>query len=56
VVLVGGDFLKIDHPFLQFENAEQAKDWLEHKNFKTSYFLIKGSRSIGMEKVIDQTL
>lgn len=53
VVLVGGDFLNIEHPFYQFENAERAKEWLKNKNFKNSYLLIKGSRSIGMEKVIE---
>jgi UDP-N-acetylmuramoyl-tripeptide--D-alanyl-D-alanine ligase len=53
VVLVGGDFLKIDHPFSQFENADQVKEWLRKKDFKNSFFLIKGSRSIGMEKVIE---
>ncbi len=53
VVLVGGDFLKIEHPFSQFKNAERAKEWFKNKNFKNSYFLIKGSRSIGMERVIE---
>ncbi len=27
VVLVGGDFLKIDHPFIKKENAWQAGEW-----------------------------
>lgn len=53
VVLVGGDFLKLDHPYLQFENAVQAKEWLHAQNFQSAYLLIKGSRSMQMEKVIE---
>jgi len=52
VALVGGDFLKIDHPFLKFENALQAKEWFQQQNFENTHLLIKGSRSIQMEKVI----
>jgi len=52
VVLVGGDFLKINHPYRQFENSDQAADWLKAQNFENYFMLIKGSRSIAMEKVI----
>ncbi len=52
VVLVGGDFLKVNHPFTSFENSLQAKEWLQLKGFENSYFLIKGSRSMQMEKVL----
>ncbi len=52
VVLVGGDFLKIKHPFLQFENATAAAEWLGQQDFKDTYLLIKGSRSMQMEKVL----
>jgi UDP-N-acetylmuramoyl-tripeptide--D-alanyl-D-alanine ligase len=52
VALVGGDFLKIDHSFLKFENALQAKEWFQQQNFKDTHLLIKGSRSMQMEKVI----
>jgi UDP-N-acetylmuramoyl-tripeptide--D-alanyl-D-alanine ligase len=53
VVLVGGDFLKLKHPFLSFENSEQAKAWFQKQGFHNSYLLIKGSRSMKMEKVIE---
>ncbi len=53
VALVGGDFLKFDHSFIHFENAAQAKDWLKQQHFENTYFLIKGSRSIQMEKVLN---
>ncbi|PWT73819.1 MAG: UDP-N-acetylmuramoylalanyl-D-glutamate--2,6-diaminopimelate ligase [Bacteroidetes bacterium] len=52
VVLVGGDFLKIQHPFLSFENSTQAREWFQKQQFHETYFLIKGSRSMQMEKVI----
>jgi len=52
VVLTGGDFLKIKHPYLSFENALQAKEWFSQQAFSNTTFLIKGSRSMQMEKVI----
>ncbi|HEX6172220.1 MAG TPA: UDP-N-acetylmuramoyl-tripeptide--D-alanyl-D-alanine ligase [Chitinophagaceae bacterium] len=53
VVLVGGDFLKVSHPFLSFENSLQAKEWFAKQHFKNSYILVKGSRSMQMEKVLE---
>lgn len=53
VVLVGGDFLKLKHPYRSFENSIQAKEWFQKQNFHDNYFLIKGSRSMKMEKVIE---
>ncbi len=53
VVLVGGDFLKVDHPYLQFPDAAAAKNWLAEKHFQNTHFLIKGSRSMAMEKILE---
>lgn len=53
VVLVGGDFLKLSHPFHSFENSSQAKEWFTQQQFKNSYILVKGSRSMKMEKVLE---
>lgn len=52
VVLVGGDFLKIEHPYIQFANATEAKDWYTQQNMDNTSILIKGSRSMQMEKII----
>jgi UDP-N-acetylmuramoyl-tripeptide--D-alanyl-D-alanine ligase len=52
VVLVGGDFLKIDHPFLSMHSSEEAAGWYRSQHFHNTYFLIKGSRSMQMEKVL----
>lgn len=53
VVLVGGDFVKIDHPFKKMANAAEAATWFRNQKFKDTYFLIKGSRSMQMEKVME---
>jgi UDP-N-acetylmuramoyl-tripeptide--D-alanyl-D-alanine ligase len=54
VVLVGGDFMKIDHPFIRKENAQQAGEWFREQAFHNTFFLIKGSRSMQMEKVLQE--
>ena len=53
VILVGGDFMKIDHPFQKFENSEDAKQWFHQQNFDNYSFLVKGSRSMQMEKILE---
>jgi UDP-N-acetylmuramoyl-tripeptide--D-alanyl-D-alanine ligase len=53
VVLVGGDFLKIDHPFKKFSNSTEAGEWLRAQALTDAYLLVKGSRSMQMEKVLD---
>jgi len=54
VVLVGGDFKKIKHPFIYFDQSTQAKQWLLQQHFENAYFLVKGSRSMQMEKGIEE--
>ncbi len=53
VALVGGDFLKLKHPFLQFSNAEDAGKWVREQNFHDSFILVKGSRAMKMEKILE---
>jgi UDP-N-acetylmuramoyl-tripeptide--D-alanyl-D-alanine ligase len=53
VVLVGGDFLKFQHPYISFTTAIEAKEWLLQQHFENTHLLIKGSRSMQMEKVLD---
>jgi UDP-N-acetylmuramoyl-tripeptide--D-alanyl-D-alanine ligase len=53
VLLVGGDFMKIAHPFHAINKAEEAGKWLQKQGFDGTHFLLKGSRSTGMEKVLD---
>ncbi len=53
VVLVGGDYYKIKHPFVNFENSLEARDWFAQNQFKNAQILVKGSRSMKMERVIE---
>ncbi|HMU45250.1 MAG TPA: UDP-N-acetylmuramoyl-tripeptide--D-alanyl-D-alanine ligase [Chitinophagaceae bacterium] len=53
VILVGGDFMNINHPYKKIESAEDAGRWIKEKNLENTYMLIKGSRSMKLEKVLD---
>ncbi len=52
VVLVGENFSSIPNNYINFENSMEAGDWLKATNPKDSLILIKGSRSMQMEKVL----
>jgi UDP-N-acetylmuramoyl-tripeptide--D-alanyl-D-alanine ligase len=52
VILVGGDFGKVHHPFIYFNTSSEAKEWFAQQNFEDTHLLIKGSRSMQMEKVL----
>ena len=52
VALVGTEFEKINHPFLQFKNSVQVKDWFSQQKFENAAILVKGSRSMQMEKAL----
>ncbi|MEJ0081193.1 MAG: UDP-N-acetylmuramoyl-tripeptide--D-alanyl-D-alanine ligase [Puia sp.] len=56
VALVGGDFLKLTHPYISFSNAEEAGIWIASQKFDNTAFLVKGSRSMQMEKAIQSLL
>lgn len=53
IVLVGGDFAKVQHPFQFFEQVTLAAEWLKHNIPAHAQILIKGSRSVKMEKLLD---
>jgi len=52
VVLVGGDFSKTDHGFIFFPDSAAAAQWFTGQGFEHTHFLIKGSRSMQMEKIL----
>jgi len=52
-VLVGGDFLKFDNPFVSLNSSAEAREWLKNQQLNNTYILVKGSRSMQMEKVFD---
>jgi UDP-N-acetylmuramoyl-tripeptide--D-alanyl-D-alanine ligase len=53
VVLVGGDFQKIKHPYRGFANSKEAGKWLASHSFQDTAFLVKGSRSMRMELAVE---
>ena len=53
VVLVGQHFIQIKNNYIYFDKAEEARDWLKKENIENAQILIKGSRSMQMEKVLE---
>lgn len=53
VVLVGGDFNKLNHSFSFFDTSLQAAEWYKSQHLRNCNILIKGSRSTAMEKVLE---
>ncbi len=53
VTLVGQEFSKIHHHYKQFSNSEEARKWFREQKFENVNILIKGSRSMQMEKTIE---
>lgn len=53
VVLVGQNFNELEHDYIRYDNASQVKDWLKKQHFENTMLLIKGSRSMQMEKVLE---
>jgi len=54
VVLVGNEFEKVPHPFRQFKNSDEVSNWLQQQKLKNTNILIKGSRSMQMEKALKE--
>ena len=53
VVLVGDDFKNVPGNFLHFTDVAHAKEWYLQQRFTKALILIKGSRSMQMEKVLE---
>jgi UDP-N-acetylmuramoyl-tripeptide--D-alanyl-D-alanine ligase len=53
VVLVGEQFAEIHGNYLFFKSSTLAKEWFQAQQFTNSNILVKGSRSMQMEKVLD---
>ncbi len=53
VILVGGDFEQVQHPYLYFKNVDEACNWLKSNMPSHANMLIKGSRSTKMEKLLE---
>lgn len=53
VILVGGHFEKAHGNYYYFPTVEAAAEWLKTQHIEQSFILIKGSRSIQMEKILE---
>ncbi len=53
VILVGAIFNKIAHNYLGFEKQEEVAEFLRNNKINNQLILIKGSRGIRLEKLID---
>lgn len=53
VILVGGNFKEAHANYTYFETSEEANEWVKQRNFQQTYILIKGSRSMQMEKILN---
>ena len=53
VVLVGNNFRNVKHNYINYDNALQVKEWLQQQHLQNAHILIKGSRSMQMEKVLE---
>ena len=56
VALVGEEFNKVKHPYNQFMDTQEARNWFQQQKFENVSILIKGSRSMQMEKTIEDQL
>jgi len=53
VVLTGENFNDLKNKYIHFENVMQVKQWMQQQHFENAQILIKGSRSMQMEKVLE---
>lgn len=53
VVLVGGDFQFTQHPYIFLPDSTIARNWFKEQQFTNTHILIKGSRGIAMEKILE---
>ncbi len=53
VVLVGKNFNNLDHKYIKYDTALEVRDWLHNQHLENAQILIKGSRSMQMEKVLE---
>lgn len=50
-ILVGAEFEKCIHPFKQFKDVDECAQWLTQESIKNTLILLKGSRTIRLEKL-----
>jgi UDP-N-acetylmuramoyl-tripeptide--D-alanyl-D-alanine ligase len=53
VVLVGKDYVDLPAHMIHFATSTEAREWLRSQDLHDTHILVKGSRSIQMEKVLE---
>jgi UDP-N-acetylmuramoyl-tripeptide--D-alanyl-D-alanine ligase len=53
VLLVGKDYTNLPSGFIHFKSSDEAREWFRSQNITESMILIKGSRGMQMEKVLE---
>lgn len=53
VLLVGGDFVGLEHPYAYVPDSQAAAAWLRNQSWPHATLLIKGSRSMRMERILE---
>ena len=53
VAVAGKDYIQLPAGILHFNTAKEIADWFKEQHFENATILIKGSRSMAMEKVIE---
>lgn len=54
VILVGKEFNALSHPYLGFASTDELKQWIDSNPIKNRSILIKGSRGIALESVVEK--
>ena len=52
VILVGGEFAKVESPYISFATTAMLLDYLKENNITSKTILVKGSRGIALEQTI----
>lgn len=53
VLLIGENFSKIDSHYKHFTTTDQAIKYLTEQNYQNTFFLIKGSRAMALERITE---
>jgi len=53
VVVAGKDFTNLPSYVLRFNDSTEIAAWFKEQHFQNATILIKGSRSMAMEKVLE---
>ena len=53
VAVAGKDYADVPEDILKFNSAEETAVWFRQENFENAFILVKGSRGMQMEKILE---